>query len=125
MYMKRIKYIFVSLVATVMVACSLAPVALAVNPIDSVQSGVDASGGASSKGDKSLKASIKKIVDVLLFVVGAVAVIVIVVGGIRYVVSAGDSNQITAAKNTILYAVIGLIVAILAYAIVNWVLAVF
>ena len=43
-------------------------------------------------------------------------------GGIRYTTSGGNANSVTAAKNTILYAVIGLIVAILAYAIVNWVI---
>ena len=64
----------------------------------------------------------QQIVNILLFITGAIAVIVIVIGGIKYVLSSGDSNQITSAKNTILYAVIGLVVAILAYAIVNFVI---
>jgi hypothetical protein len=62
------------------------------------------------------------ITSVLLFVVGAISVIMIVIGGLRYVVSGGNSSAISAAKNTILYAVIGLIVAILAYAIIHFVL---
>lgn len=62
------------------------------------------------------------ITNVLLFIIGAIAVIMIVIGGMRYVLSGGDSNQITAAKNTILYAIVGIIVAILAYAVVNFVL---
>ena len=49
----------------------------------------------------------------------------IVIGGMRYVLSGGDSNQITAAKNTILYAIIGIVVAILAYAAVNFVIGSF
>jgi hypothetical protein len=49
----------------------------------------------------------------------------IVIGGIRYTTSNGDSAGITSAKNTILYAVVGLIVALLAYAIVNFVLTSF
>ena len=61
-----------------------------------------------------------RVVNVMLFVVGAVAVIMLIVGGIRYVVSNGDQGAVTAAKNTILYAIIGIIVAILAYAIVNF-----
>lgn len=65
---------------------------------------------------------IKTIVDVLLFVLGAVAVIMIVIGGLRYTISQGDSTAVTAAKNTILYAVIGLVVALLAYAIVHFVI---
>jgi hypothetical protein len=64
---------------------------------------------------------IKRVVNILLFVVGAAAVILIIIGGIRYVTSAGDQNQITGAKNTILYAVVGLVVAAAAYAIVNFV----
>jgi hypothetical protein len=62
------------------------------------------------------------IVNVILFIIGAVSVIMIIFGGFRYVTSGGDSGGVTSAKNTILYAVVGLIVAVLAYAIVNFVL---
>ena len=49
----------------------------------------------------------------------------LIIGGIRYTVSGGDSGAVTSAKNTILYAVVGIIVAVLAYAIVNFVLTSF
>ncbi len=62
------------------------------------------------------------VVNVLLFVIGAISVIMLIWGGIRYTTSAGNSSSVTAAKNTILYAIIGLVFAFLAYAIVNWVL---
>ena len=62
-----------------------------------------------------------EITNVLLFVIGAVAVIMIVVGGLRYVISGGDAKQVEAAKNTILYAIIGIVIAILAYAIINFI----
>ncbi|HEY8992704.1 MAG TPA: pilin [Candidatus Microsaccharimonas sp.] len=62
------------------------------------------------------------IVNVLLFVIGAISVIMLIIGGIRYTISAGDSGNVTAAKNTILYAIVGLVIAFLAFAIVNWVL---
>lgn len=65
------------------------------------------------------------ITNVLLFIIGAIAVIMIVIGGLRYVLSGGDSSQVTAAKNTILYAIVGIIVAILAYAAVNFVIGSF
>lgn len=65
------------------------------------------------------------IVNTLLFIAGALAVIVIIFGGILYVTSTGDSKRIEQAKNTIFYAVAGLIVTVLAYAIVNFVLGVF
>ncbi len=60
--------------------------------------------------------------NLLLFVIGALSVIMIIVGGIRYVVSGGNSAQVTAAKNTILYAIVGLVVAFLAFAIINFLL---
>jgi|EndMetStandDraft_3_1072993.scaffolds.fasta_scaffold09612_3 hypothetical protein len=63
-----------------------------------------------------------EISSVLLFIVGAIAVIMIVIGGLRYVISGGDASQVQAAKNTILYSLVGIIIAILAYAAVNFVI---
>lgn len=65
---------------------------------------------------------IRDIIRTLLFIVGVISVIMIVVGGIRYAVSGGDASQTKAAKDTVLYAVVGLVVALLAYAIVNFVI---
>jgi TRAP-type C4-dicarboxylate transport system permease small subunit len=69
----------------------------------------------------NLGVQIGKITNVLLYVIGAVAVIVLIIGGFRYVTSQGNSSNVAAAKDTILYAIVGLVVAILAYAIVNFV----
>lgn len=60
-----------------------------------------------------------RIARTLSLVVGAVSVIVIIIGGFKYVLSGGDSNGVASAKNTILYAVVGLAVALLAQIIVN------
>lgn len=92
------------------------------SPKDCIDQGSTIDTGTGTKGIGPL---IKEVVKVLLFVLGAIAVIMIVVGGIRYAVSGGDSGAVTSAKNTILYAVIGLVVALLAYAIVNFVLTAF
>lgn len=62
------------------------------------------------------------ITNVLLFLIGAISVIMLIIGGIRYVVSGGDSTAVQNAKNTILYAIVGIVVAILAYAVVNFVI---
>lgn len=86
---------------------------------DCVQDGLDATGGSGSKASAS--DIIALVVKVLLFIIGAISVIMIIIGGLRYVVSQGDSGAITSAKNTILYAVVGLLVALFAYAIVNFV----
>jgi len=73
----------------------------------------------------SVESIIAIAVNTLLFIVGIISVIMIIIGGIRYTVSAGDSNSVTGAKNTILYAVIGLVIAFASYAIINWVLQLF
>lgn len=65
---------------------------------------------------------ITTLTNTLLFIVGALAVVMIIVGGLRYVVSGGNATAVSAAKNTILYAIVGLIIAFLAFAAVNWVL---
>lgn len=65
------------------------------------------------------------ITNVLLYIVGAISVIMIIIGGIRYIVSGGDSNNVTAAKNTIMYAIVGIVIAVLGYAIVNFVIGSF
>lgn len=62
------------------------------------------------------------VVNIMLFVIGAICVIMLIWGGIRYTTSAGNSAAVTSAKNTIMYAIIGLVIAFLAFAIVNWVL---
>lgn len=63
-----------------------------------------------------------QLTNVALYIVGAISVIMLIWGGLRYILSGGDNKKITDAKNTILYAIIGLVIAILAFAIVNFVL---
>jgi len=65
------------------------------------------------------------ITNVLLFAVGALSVIMLIIGGIRYVVSGGDSTAVQSAKNTILYAVVGIVICLLAYAVVSFVIGSF
>ncbi len=63
----------------------------------------------------------QQISNILIFLVGAISVIMLIFGGLRYVISSGEKGAVEGAKNTILYAVIGIVVAILAYAIVGFV----
>ena len=65
------------------------------------------------------------VTNVLLFIIGAVSVIMLIIGGFRYVTSQGDQTQVQSAKNTILYSIVGIVVAILAYAAVNFVISSF
>jgi predicted membrane channel-forming protein YqfA (hemolysin III family) len=65
---------------------------------------------------------IKKIINILSVIIGAIAVIMIIIGGFRYVTSGGKQESVTAAKNTILYALVGLVIVALAQVIVHFVL---
>ena len=75
-----------------------------------------------ASGDDSI---IRRVINLMLYAVGVISVIMLIYGGFRYVISGGQKESVTAAKNTILYAVIGLVVAMLAYAIINFVLGTF
>ena len=61
-------------------------------------------------------------INILLYVVGILAVVMIIVSGLKMTMSAGDAGAVQKAKNTLVYAIIGLVIAVLAYAIVNFVL---
>ncbi len=65
----------------------------------------------------------RQVANVILYIVGIIAVIMLIIGGIKYVVSGGDAKKVTDAKNTVLYAIIGLVICFLAFAIVNFVIA--
>lgn len=120
MNMKAIKFGLLALIALVGIAF-VTPSYAQATPADKALEGWRQAGGDTA-GDTNLSVRVKDVVNIILYVLGVVAVIMIIIGGFRYVVSGGDSSAVTGAKNTILYAVIGLIVAILAYAIVNFVI---
>ena len=118
--------VYTSLVASFAIALAIvvAPPTFAFE--GSINDGVEAARGKDQPSELFGNSGIfSTITDVLLFVLGAISVIMIIIGGLRYVVSGGNSNNVTAAKNTILYAIVGVIIAMLAYAIINFVLGSF
>lgn len=134
MKISNIKKCLASFLAVPLLALSVSAVVPALTP---TSAGAAANSGGTytlSGGAKSAQGTdtptdlfgtegmITKIINVLLFLIAAVSVVMLIIGGFRYIVSQGDSTKVTSAKNTILYAIIGLIVAILAYAIVNFVM---
>lgn len=72
--------------------------------------------------NRDLMNTLTVIINVVVGVVGFIAVVMIVLGGISFATSQGDTSKVAKARNTILYGVVGLVVALLAYAIVNFVL---
>jgi hypothetical protein len=132
-------YLLITASLLVMSAPALVPVAVAADAADSNGCGTNtanqAAQGASeasgndvncndnSAGDASSLTSLaKNIVNIFSIIVGAVAVIMIIYGGFRYITSGGDSNSVGSAKNTLIYAIVGLIIVALAQIIVRFVL---
>lgn len=120
--------------ASLIVACLVPSSAMAVSPnssfaqvnvFDSVCQGANRDQPICNSGQRSLSDLIGQISTTMLFLLGAIAVVMIIIGGIRYTTSGGDPQQTKAAKDTVLYAVIGLVVALLAYAIVAFIVKVF
>ena len=105
-----------------MVFTAVSPVSLPVyaDSRDEAQNGaklVDGGGGS----NQNLPDIITTIINVMLFIAAALAVIMIIYGGIRYITAHGDEKQVKVAKDTIVYSVTGLIIAILAYALVTFI----
>ena len=122
--MKRLFLFIIGSIVTVAVGAALlgAPVGAQLGQ-GGAQGGVDAARGEGvptnlTNGDDSL---VSLIINVMLYAIGVVSVVMLIIGGFRYVVSGGQKEAVTAAKNTILYAIIGLLVAIFAYPIIKFI----
>lgn len=72
--------------------------------------------------ENTLIDTIQGIINAVIAVLGVVAVLVIIIGGVQYMTSSGDSAKVKKAKDTILYGVIGLVICVLAFAIVNFII---
>ena len=118
------------LAPTVALAPSIAHASIAdnicqgvVNTGDSTNTNATASDCAEgADGSQTFSELAKKIINVFSIVVGTVSVIMIIIGGFRYIISGGDSGGVTAGKNTILYAIVGLVIVLFAQVIVRFVL---
>ncbi len=125
------KYITNAMLAALFLVPVLTP---AVAHADDIQSGLCAGVNLSVSDSATCNANdqaaeskvnglIKLVINIFSLVVGVVSVIMIIIGGLKYITSSGDSNNVTNAKNTILYAVVGLVVVALAQFIVKFVLS--
>lgn len=97
------------------------PSAHAVNVFDACSGNADTA-VCKAKNDNAAS-MVQNVINLLLYVLGIIAVIMIIIGGIRFTTSDGDPAGVKTARNTIIYSVVGLVVAIMAYAIVNLVLS--
>ena len=96
----------------------LSPASYAGGPVDQINIGADKTG---TGGGPSVQDTVSNLLSGVFVLVGIISVCMIVYGGIKYTTSAGDTSKAIAAKNTITYAIVGLIVSMSAYAIVNFI----
>ncbi len=92
------------------------------NEVDTVGTGTAACAATAANTNTRFNTIVRTIVNLFSLIVGIIAVIMIVYGGFKYITSGGDSGNVTGAKNTILYAIIGLVIVALAQFIVRFVL---
>ena len=111
----------VILLSSILFAFMMPANAFAATPFGACKNVVSGNTAVCSGDAKDAKEIAKNIISVLLWIVGMASIIVIVYSGITFVTSAGNPSQITRAKTMLLYAVVGLVVSILAYAIVNFI----
>jgi hypothetical protein len=136
---KNIKQILIGAFALPVMVLGASLFTATLQPVDtanaielSLKEGASAAQGEDQKGDAATLFGeggeggiFRTVTNVLLFLIGAISVIMLIIGGIRYVVSGGDSSAVQNAKSTILYAIVGVVVAILAYAVANFVITSF
>lgn len=135
--MHYLKKVLASCVIAFSMCFGLAMPALAQNAQDQINNGLctgtslqftttPSSGACNSSGQDAtdqINKIVKTVINLLSAVVGIVAVIMIIVGGFRYITSGGNDTSVTAAKNTILYAIIGLVIVALAQVMVRFTLS--
>lgn len=106
----------------------------AVNPNNAIQKGLCGGSGLSldnsscsnaalGNPESALNKFITRVVNLFSVIVGIVAVVMIIIGGFRYIISGGDSSSVSDAKNTILYAIVGLIIVAISQFLVRFVLS--
>jgi type IV secretory pathway VirB2 component (pilin) len=89
------------------------------NPASAVCADIKDQNAASNK----LNDTLQNVINVLLYVAGIIAVVMIIISGLRMVSSRGNPETVKKSRNTLLYSIIGLVIAVMAFAIVNFVLA--
>lgn len=124
--MKKIYLAIISVFAVSMMATAFAaPSAGAATNLFKGCDGVSDNSGVcaeKNKGAKGITNSAKKGINAAITVLAIICVLMVVLAGFLYTISSGDASRIQTAKNTLMYAIIGLVVAILSFAIVNFVI---
>lgn len=121
------KKLFLALVASLTISFGFGGLALAQSPTQSAKaevcSGISGqTGGSCDQSGADINNIVKVILQILSWIAGIAAVIMIVIGGLRYITSGGDSSSIASAKGTLIYALVGVVIVALSQAIVFFIL---
>jgi type IV secretory pathway VirB2 component (pilin) len=133
--MKRLKLVILGLAAVVGIGFAFTPAVFAsstaaqnslneicaTNPNASVCDDLDSNKNTNSEA--KLSNTFRNVINALLFIIGIIAVIMIIVSGIKFTTAHGDSGAVTKARQTLIYSIVGLVIALLAFAIVNFVIS--
>lgn len=131
--MNKIKLLLASLVAVAIMAPAVvlmptvahAQINITQSLCNGANNNVDATGNCTvspTEGKGQVQKIVNNVVSIFSWVVGIVSVIMIIFGGFKYITSGGDSNGVTSAKNTIMFAIVGLVIVALAQVIVKFVI---
>lgn len=83
---------------------------------------VGASGCSTPSGTPEVESVVQRGLNIFSAILGIIAVVMIMVGGLKYITSQGDSGQMNTAKNTLIFAAVGLVIVVLAQTLVKFVL---
>ncbi|MBP9813343.1 hypothetical protein KBC51_02805 [Candidatus Saccharibacteria bacterium] len=123
--MKKISMFFMSLVVSLGVFVAVPQLASAATAKSTVCDGIGATTGADGCSDgsgKSINDILAMVINIFSWFVGVVAVIFVIVGAFKYITSGGDASAVKSAKDTLLYAIIGLVIVAVAQVLVQFVL---
>lgn len=126
--MKKIKVIVISIVALFAFTAPLyvtAPTLALFNGAKDVAcsgANLNDAGCSDNQGEEAVNSTIATIINLLSFLVGVISVVMIIIGGIRFATSSGNAQSTSAARNTVIFAVVGLVLAVFAQLIVKFVL---
>lgn len=97
---------------------------LAQTPKDAACEGLALAGGSCQQqpDQPSINSTLSRVINIFSIVIGFAGVIMIMVGGFKYITSSGNDQSVNSAKNTILFAIIGLVIVALAQVIVRFVI---
>lgn len=121
------KKIFLSLMLALTMTFGMGGVALAAGPTDSAKNqvceGISGQiGGTCGGADADVNSAVRVVLEILSWVAGIAAVIMIIVAGLKYITSGGDSSKVASAKSSLIYAIVGIIIVALAQFLVRFVI---